>query len=300
MDIALGQLRSRGGAYLRRAIVGDREVDPVLMAHPGDLGLFGPDSVAWKVNSDAAMLVGGLRSLIFQTLHPLAMAGVADHSDYRNDPWGRLQRTSEFVGATTFGTQVYADRQIETVRRVHNRVVGTAPDGRPYEANDPQLLLWVHATEVDSFLDAYRRYGTAQLTRYEADAYVAEMSVVAKRLGAQDVPTSVAELDQTLQMFRPDLHVGRQARDAWRFLTAPPMPLLARGPYGVITAAAVTSLPDWVRHDLKIPVPIGVEPLAVRPAATLLMRGIGWLLSAQSTTETVRATGTNPGRHLKQ
>ncbi len=284
---AIESLRSHGGTLFRNTLVGEEAMDPATMASADDHGLFGPDSVTWKINGDIAILVGGLRSLIYQTLHPLAMAGVAEHSDYLNDPFGRLQRTSQFVGGTTFGNTAHAERLIATVRRVHNRVQGTAPDGRPYSANDPRLLLWVHAVEVDSFLDSYRRYSLEPLEDWEADAYVAEMSVVARRLGAQDLPLSVAELDSTLQSFRPEMDASQQARDAWKFLFSPPLPILARAPYGVIVAAAVTSLPDWILKDLNIKIPRGIEPLAVRPAAIALTKGLGWLLTGVGSTETL-------------
>ena len=105
------------------------------------------------------MFVGGMRALLLQSLHPLAMAGVAEHSDYRHDPWGRLQRTADFLAATTFGPESEAERAVARVRAVHEHVQGVAADGRPYRANDPHLLRWVHLAELESFLVAYRRYG---------------------------------------------------------------------------------------------------------------------------------------------
>ncbi len=279
---ALEALRAQGGSALRSTLIGKNKVDPATLATAEDHGLFGPQSVTWKINSDISLLIGGLRSLIYQTLHPLAMAGVAEHSDYKQDPFGRLQRTGQFVGGTTFGNTAHAERLISVVRKVHDRVQGVAEDGRPYSANDPRLLLWVHAVEVDSFLEAYTRYSGERLQPWEADAYVAEMSVVARRLGAEDLPLTLAQLRQTLLGFRDELSVGSQARDAWRFLLAPPLPLLARPAYGIIVAAAVSSLPDWIRQDLNIPrVPL-LEPLAVRPAAIALTKGLGWLLSPNS------------------
>lgn len=268
--------------------MGEEALDPARLASADDHGLFGPDSVTWKINGDIAILVGGLRSLIYQTLHPLAMAGVAEHSDYKSEPFRRLQRTSQFVGGTTFGSTAHAEGLIATVRKVHDRVQGTAPDGQPYSANDPRLLLWVHAVEVDSFLDSYRRYSMTPLEDWEADAYVAEMSVVARRLGAEDLPLSVAELKATLESFRPEMKMGAQAREAWKFLFSPPLPIWGRAPYGVIAAAALTSLPDWVLKDMKITIPPGLEPLAVRPAATALTKGLGWLLAGGRSSETLQ------------
>lgn len=285
VDEALTVLRQRGGGLLRRALAGDQALEPAEMASAEDTGLFGPASVAWRVHGDSSMLIGGLRALFLQTLHPLAMAGVADHSDYSDDPWGRLHRTGRFVGGTTFGSTKTAEGLIRRVRAIHGRVVGEAPDGTPYSANDPRLLLWVHVTEVDSFLRAYLRYGQGRLTDAECDRYVAEMAEIARRLGAEDVPETVAELDACIEGFRPECHYGRQARDGMRFLLLPPVPLALRGAYGLITAAAIGLLPGWSRTMLRLPMPPGLDPLAIRPAATFLTRAIGWLMGAERNIE---------------
>lgn len=284
---AMAVLRNAGGTRLREALAGDNGLRPNEMANTDDVGLYGPDSVVWRVHADSAMFIGGLRSLMLQTLHPLAMAGVAEHSDYRNDPWGRLSRTSRFVGATTYGTTTTAERAIEVVTRVHRHVTGIAPDGRPYSANDPHLLLWVHATETDSFLRAFDRFGQGKLRDAERDQYVAEMAEVAIRLGSETPPTTVAELDTCLEAFRAECAAGDQARETIRFLMFPPVPLLLRGSYGLISAAAVTLLPDWARKELRLPLPPLFEPLAVRPAATVLTRAVGWLMTSESSQRTI-------------
>ena len=276
----LAAVRSQGSGLLRSALSGDEGLRPDEMASAADLGLFGPDSVVWRVHGDSAMLIGGLRALMLQTLHPLAMAGVAQHSDYKHDPWGRLNRTGRFVGATTYGSTVTAERAITMVHNVHKRVKGVAPDGRPYAANDPHLLLWVHVTEVDSFLRTFERYGDGRLRDAEKDQYVAEMAEIARRLGSEPPPESVAELRDCINRFRPECRGGSQARETLRFLLLPPLPLLLRGPYGVLTAAAITSLPGWARRELWLPVLPLTDPLAVRPAATVLTRAIGWLMAA--------------------
>lgn len=231
------------------------------------------------------MLIGGLRALMLQTLHPLAMAGVAEHSDYRNDPWGRLHRTGHFVGATTYGNTETAEQTIAMVRAIHERVEGHAPDGRPYSATDPHLLRWVHVTEVDSFLSAYDRYAAGRLTDAERDQYVAEMGEIATRLGATDVPTDVTSLQDCIDVYRAELRYDAQAKDAMSFLMRPPVPLLMAGAYGIVTAAAISLLPSWAQRQLRLPVPPGVEPFAVRPAAMLFTRGVGWLLNDDFRTE---------------
>lgn len=149
------------------------------------------------------MYVGGIRALLLQSLHPLAMAGVDDFSDFRTDVWGRLARTSTFLADTTFGTAEHAERAVRIVRAVHKRIVGTAPDGRPYAASDPHLLTWVHVAEVDSFLTAHQAFGAHPLTVAECDTYVEQASLVATKLGASDVPTSRAALAACLEAFRP-------------------------------------------------------------------------------------------------
>ncbi|WP_317695755.1 oxygenase MpaB family protein, partial [Aeromicrobium sp. REDSEA-S32_B7] len=173
---------------------------------------FGPDSAIATVHGDASMFVGGIRALLLQSLHPLAMAAVDQNSGFRGDPWGRLQRTSGFLAVTTFGTDADATRAIRGVRAVHETITGVAPDGRPYRASDPQLLRWVHVAEVDSFLRAHDRYGRRPLDTAGRDAYVAEAAVVARELGASDVPTTVAELEAALAAFRPELASTAAAR----------------------------------------------------------------------------------------
>ncbi|MDH4148626.1 MAG: DUF2236 domain-containing protein [Acidimicrobiia bacterium] len=256
--------------------------EPVEAAAPArrDRGLFGPGSATWKVHGSPAGLVGGLRALLLQTMHPLAMAGVAQHSNYRADPFGRLQRTSAFVAATTYGTVAEAERAIEVVHRVHERVTGTAPDGRPYRANDPELLLWVHATEIDSFLRAHLRFDPDPLDAAGIDRYVEEMADIAHRLGSAPAPLDRAQLRAYFERVRPELRAGRHARETARFLLVPPIPNSARPAYGIVAAAAVGLLPTRVRRALWIPPLLpGMEPLLVRPAATALLRTLAWALA---------------------
>jgi uncharacterized protein (DUF2236 family) len=256
--------------------------EPPADGSPPDPGLFGPGSVIWRVHADLAMFVGGLRALLVQTLHPLAMAGVAEHSSYRDDPLGRLHRTSIFIAATTYGTRDEAERAVANVRRIHQRVRGVAPDGRPYEAADPDLLAWVHAVEVDSFLAAYRRYG-ADLDDDDADRYVAEMAVVARMVGAPEPPESVAALHAELAGFGDDLRVTGQARDAVRFILFPPLPLLARPAHAVLAAAAVGLMPPNYRRSLWLPTLPLADPLVVRPATRALLTTLGWALGENPT-----------------
>jgi uncharacterized protein (DUF2236 family) len=219
--------------------------------------------------------------LLFQSLHPLAMAGVAQHSDFRSDPWGRLQRTADFLAATTFGPASQAQRAVERVHRVHRRVVGVAPNGEPYAANDPHLLEWVHLAELDSFLAAHDRYGERPLVGAERDRYVADAAVVARALGVIDPPESEARLRDRLAEFRLELRGTQEARSAARYLLLqPPLPLAARAPYGLIAGAAVALMPAWTRLPLRLPwLPVS-ETVALRPAGLIVTRTLRWATAA--------------------
>jgi uncharacterized protein (DUF2236 family) len=266
------------GEAARRALAGPRARRTALaLATDADPGWFGPDSMTWRIHADRSMLIGGLRALYLQVLHPLAMAGVADHSSYREDPLGRLARTGRFVAATTYGTGAEAERAVGMVRSIHDRVHGVASDGRPYDANDPALLAWVHNTEVDSFLVAYRRYGASPLSADDADRYVAEMATVGRRLGAEDVPETAPGLAAWIEGV-PDLAMTAEARAAIRFLVLPKLPLPMLPTYAVIAAAAADLLPFHRRRALGLwPVPFA-DPLVVRPAAATLLSLLGWAL----------------------
>lgn len=258
---------------------------PEVGAH-GDAGWFGPDSVAWRVHADLSTVTGGLRALFYQTLHPLAMAGIADHSDYRHDPWGRLRRTAQFVAATTYGTSEEAEAAVARVQRVHQHVRGIAADGRAYSADRPDLLAWVHATEVDSFLAAYRRYGPG-LDDADADRYVDEMAVVARAFGADPVPTTTVELRDVLGSYA--LHATRQTRETVRFLLTPPLPFAARPTYGLIATAAVELLPWSAQRELRLVVPPVAGPLGVRPATRALLGTLRWALGTSPALATAHA-----------
>ncbi|MGE0218773.1 MAG: oxygenase MpaB family protein [Mycolicibacterium sp.] len=241
---------------------------------------FGEDRPIRRVHADASMFVGGLRALLLQSLHPLAMAGVAEHSDYRGDPWGRLARTSTFLAETTFGTATDAQRAVDRVRGIHRRVRGIAPDGRPYEAGDPHLLEWVHVAEVDSFLLAHQRYGAEPLDQRGRDDYVADTARVATALGVPDPPRTEAELRARIDAYRPELAGTAAARDAARFLLlTPPLPLLARGPYAVLAATSAAMLPAWARAPLWLPYFPPAEAAVVHPAGRALVGGIRWALA---------------------
>lgn len=245
----------------------------------GDPGLFGPDSVTWRVHGDPAMAVGGLRALMLQALHPLAMAAVAQHSSYRGDPWGRLQRTAEYIGAVTYGTTAEAEAAGTWVRRVHQGLEGVeAESGERYQVEDPALLRWVHCAQVDSFLTVYRRCG-GRLRPGEADRYVAEQTRAAPLVGlpAEAVPASVAQLRQYLEETREQLRATAEARAALWFLFNPPMPLVARPAWLHLAGLAFALLPRWARRRYGLPAALSAVPGADL-AAGLSGRSVGMTL----------------------
>lgn len=279
MGDRLESIRREAHVSLERSLYGGvREPDDY--SQPlGDRGFFGPDSVTWQVHSDLpSMLIGGVGALLIQTLHPLAMAGVTDHSNFREDPKRRLAMTARFIAVTTYGGTPLAERAIRGVRKVHERVIGTAPDGRPYSANDPKLLTWVHTAEAASFLRGYQRYSGEPLSDRDCDRYLAEMSVIAARLGADQVPQSVAEVRAYYRAMQPELDAGQQARETVDFLmhdpTAEPADQLARS---VLIRASIGILPGWAKRKLDLAHSTLAHRAVVTPAAKLISSLIRWI-----------------------
>jgi len=220
---------------------------------PGDAGLFGPDSATWRVHSDfPGMLAGGLAALMLQTLHPLALAGVWDHSNFRDDLVGRLRRTTSFVSGTTYAPTEQAQMLIDRVKLIHSQVKGVAEDGRPYAADDPHLLTWVHVTEAYSFLQGYRRYSHVALPVGAADRYYKEVRRIAEALGARDVPASEAEIAAYFQRIRPELHFGKRSREVLDVLYRVRLPVPVAGlSRDVFLHAGAALLPPWADSMLE-------------------------------------------------
>jgi uncharacterized protein (DUF2236 family) len=241
---------------------------------------FAEDRPIRRVHGDSSMFVGGIRALLLQSLHPLAMAGVAAHSGYQGDPWGRLQRTSYFLAITTFGPAADAQAAIDRVRAIHGRVRGTAPDGRPYAASDPHLLTWIHIAEADSFLRAHTRFGARPLDQAGRDGYVSDIARIGAALGVPDPPRTEADLTARIDQYRTELRGTPEARAAARFLLlTPPLPMIARPPYGVLAAAATSLLPGWARRPLYLPRLPLTETALVRPAGHAVIHAIRWALT---------------------
>jgi uncharacterized protein (DUF2236 family) len=217
--------------------------------HPADTGLFGPQSLVWRVHRDRTFPLAGMRSLIVQALHPLAMAGVAQHSDWRRDPFGRLAATSGYVLSVTYGDTATANATAARVRAVHTHVRGTDDvTGLGYSADDPALLLWVHAGMVDSIARVVQRYGRG-LDAVEADRYVAEMVPFAEIVGvpAEQVPTSVQALREYIESVGL-LQATPAAREAIGVVLDPPdLSDDLRELWHELGQVAIGTLPGWAR-----------------------------------------------------
>jgi len=238
-----------------------------------DLGYFGPASVTWRVLADPTANIAGVRALFLQALHPLAMAGVHKHSDFDTAFWPRLQRTAQYVTTVAYGTTEQADAAVARVRTAHRRVRGVDPvTGQHYAASDPELLRWVHAAEVDSFVDAARRGGVG-LDGAQLDTFLAEQVRAAELIGVPDVPNDRAALAEYLRTVRPHLRSSPIARYAAVRLAVPPMPLWvqlatpARPLWSIIAGLGFTLLPPWARRLYGLP---GLP--ATDLAATLALR----------------------------
>ncbi len=250
----VNEVRVRVGDAIRRSLGATEDDLGEYSEGSGDPGLFGPDSPVWAVHGDLpSMLIGGFAALMTQTLHPLAMAGVAAHSNYREDPTGRLRRTARFIAGTTFGSTAFADQLVAEVKAVHKRVRGIAPDGRPYSADDPDLLTFVHVSEVASFLAGYQRYAPRPLLRAEKDRYFDEVAVVAEALGARNVPHSVAEVRAYEREIASELVRTDQASEALAFLMRSTSSEIGdQIAHRVLIAAAIELLPERVRSMIRL------------------------------------------------
>lgn len=244
-----------------------------------DVGFFGPDSACWKVHGDlAGMMVGGIAALLVQMLHPGALAGVWDHSNFRHDMSGRLKRTARFIAGTTYGDRAEAQGFIDRVRAIHARVSGTLPDGTPYAADDPELLTWVHVAEVSSFLAAYLRYVDPAFPPHEQDRYYRETAEIARRLGAPVVPQSRAEVEAYFRDAQPSLRYDDRTREVAEALFDQRPPSAAAGAaMGLAFDAARDLLPDWAArmHGFRLSAP---RRAAARVGVRTLGRTLRWAL----------------------
>jgi uncharacterized protein (DUF2236 family) len=277
--------KSPGPSPIRKAIVLQvRQLvggtgDDTIERNRQDTGFFGPESACWKVHGDfASMMVGGITALLVQMLHPGALAGVWDHSDFRRDMAGRLKRTAQFIAGTTYGDRAEAQAFIDRVRTVHARVAGTLPEGAPYSADDPDLLTWVHVAEVSSFLAAYLRYVDPDFPPQAQDAYFREAAEIARLLGAEGVPESRAEIAAYFRAVRPKLRYDHRTREVALALLSQSPPSAAAAPaMSIAFDAAKDLLPDWAAdmHGFRLSAP---RRAAARFGVRALGRALRWAL----------------------
>jgi uncharacterized protein (DUF2236 family) len=240
-------------------------------------GLFGPESVVWRVHGDVtAMMVGGVSGLLLQMLHPAVLAGVWDHSNFRDDLLGRLRRTARFIALTSYGAREEAEAAIARVRAIHAQVTGVLPDGSTYRGDDPRLLAWVHVTEATSFLGGWIRYAEPRMPAADRDRYFAEMARLGEALGADPVPRSQIEAQRLIEAMRPELNVDDRTREVAALVLGAPAHRLGAEPLQRLTMqAAVDLLPGWARqmHGLAGPGPFA--PL-VRAGTSGIARTLRW------------------------
>ena len=242
-------------------------------------GLFGPNSVAWRVHGDvSSMMVGGIAALMLQMLHPAVLAGVWDHSGFRSDMHGRLKRTASFIALTTYGGRTEAQAVIERVRNIHSRIKGTLPDGTCYTADDPHSLAWVHVTGSMCFLSGWRRYGEPAMSAADRDRYFAEMAQVAQALGANPVPTTETAAQRLIAEMRPFLRSDARTREVSRLvLSQPAQHPLAAPVQSLMTQAAIDLMPAWARQMHSLRTPIFARPL-IRTGALGVAELLRWAL----------------------
>lgn len=243
---------------------------------PSDEALFPKDTPIRMVHADlVGMMTGGVRALLLQMLHPEALQGVLDHSNFREDMHGRLRRTARFIAMTSFGHRNDAMKAIDRVNRIHAKVGGTLPDGAPYSATNPRTLAWVHVTEAQSFLAGYVRHVRPNMPGAEQDEYYRQFAVIARALGADPVPESRREAEALFRKLRHDLRSSAEAREIAQLVlnqrpkNAPP------ALQAMISAEAVAMLPPFARSMLNLQSPV-FAALPARAATWGVGRTLRW------------------------
>ncbi|MEL7189430.1 MAG: oxygenase MpaB family protein [Pseudomonadota bacterium] len=243
---------------------------------PSDDALFARDTPIRMVHADlVGMMTGGIRGLLLQMLHPHALQGVLDHSNFREDMHGRLRRTARFIAVTTFGHQDEAMRAIDRVNRIHAKVGGTLPDGTPYIANNPRTLAWVHVVEAQSFLAGYIRHVRPDMPNADMDEYYRQFAVIARALGADPVPETRNEADAIFRELRTDLRASPEAREVAQLVLTQKPEGTPPGVQALLGAEAVAMLPDWARGMLRLQRP-RLTALPARAATSAVGRTLRW------------------------
>ncbi len=272
-----------------RAVTGSHASLEDFTIPPGDPGLFGPESMAWRVHAHfTAMMVGGLSSLMVQALHPRALAAVWDHSDFRRHLKARLGRTAYFVAATTYGGRMQAMRTIERVNAIHGHAVGTDLQGRPYAANEPVLIRWVHLVEVTAFLSAFQHLAKKPLSPQECDRYIAEMTQVGHLLGAVDLPPTLQATDLALLDFQKELAFDARAQEIMQIIESYPSDVFDRPFMALVLQAALDVMPDWALRLTGRARSCEVQRQATRLALKLGAEPVQWMLDRQGVAAAAR------------
>lgn len=266
-----------------RGMTGSSSGPPVAFLQPaGQPGLFEPDSVTWKVHAHlVSMLVGGLSSLLIQAMHPSALAGVWDHSNFRNDLRARLDRTAYFIGATTYGSSDMAQRAIDRVNQIHAKVTGVRADGIPYQARDPHLLTWVHLGETLSFIRAYCKFGDTKLPLFAQNQYIWEMQRIGKALGAIELPQTIGQAEDMLASYRHELVIDGRVREVVTLIQNFPARKRDQPLVKLIIQAAFDLLPDWALADLGMTRTPAWRQRLTRQALAIASTPLDWALSTE-------------------
>lgn len=263
-----------------QAVFNDREKGEKPVARSSH-ALYPSSSVIWRVHGDVTtMMIGGITALLLQMLHPAALAGVWDHSTFRDDMLGRLRRTARFIAVTTFGERGDAEAAIAKVTQVHEHVRGVLDDGTPYSANEPCLLAWVHVCEALGFLDAWIAFGEPHMSPADQDTYFAEAGEVALSLGADPVPRTRAKAEALITAFRPELVANARSREVARMVLRQSSPSRTMAPVqALLMQAAVDVLPDWARAMHALRASTLTAPV-VRSGAFGIARTLRWAFQA--------------------
>lgn len=282
--MALDFIRGKAASGFRSIVSGEPDGAPEWvqqLAHGTDEGFFGPGSAAWTVHGSLPTIVGGVRALLMQALHPGALAGVDEHSRYEEDPLGRLAGTTQWLTVVTFGDRAMAERECARVRGMHRKVKGEYGNARgenvPYSADDADLLRWVHVAFADSFLATHLVWGGE--IPGGPDQYVREWAIAGEMVGVENPPRSYMELQDQLRGYRSDFMGGERAQRTARFVRNAPVPLAAKAPYSMLYAGAAATMGSYERSLLNVPtIPLTV----VKPAVSALLRSLGWVLGPTS------------------
>lgn len=256
----------------------------------GDPGLFGPQSVVWKVHADfSAMMVGGLSSLMIQALHPRALAAVWDHSNFREQLKARLGRTALFVASTTYGGVELASKSIERVNAIHAKIEGLDQQGKPYKANEPDLLRWVHLIETVSFLNAYQHLTLRPLSASDCNRYVVEMNKVGEMLGATHLPTTLQDLQHAIAQYESELIFDNRTRETIQSIENYAVGLTEKPFFALILKSSFDIVPHWLLQKLQRTPDACLQINARKLALQLASQPVQWMLDEQGVSAVAKA-----------